>query len=200
MTLLIDLDGTLLNARARLHELFRHLVPSATFDQNAYWALKRAKTNHAQILRQYFSYDDAQIAAFEASWLGLIEQQEWLDKDVPYDGVTEHLAKLAKTSHLYLVTARQKPEMVEYQLKKNGWLPFFAKVFVTGGAKTKAEILDGVKLEANDWFIGDTGLDVKTGRALGVRTAVVTCGFLSLESLQGYGPDKIVEDFTQFEP
>jgi phosphoglycolate phosphatase len=198
--ILIDLDGTLLDARARLHGVFCKLVPNCGLGEEGYWALKRAKRGHAQILRERLGYSPAQISLFDAAWLAEIEQQEWLDKDVPFEGVTAHLGELAERSELYLLTARQRPEMVKYQLEKMGWVQSFRKIFVTGGTRDKHEALEGLVLHSGDWLIGDTGYDVQVGKKIGVRTAAVTSGFLSRESLIEYSADVMVEGFVDFQP
>lgn len=75
----------------------------------------------------------------------------------------------------------------------------FRTVMVTGGGRSKAELLREVSFGPHDWLVGDTGADVETGRSLGLRTAVVTQGFLSRDVLLRYSPDRIFPTFAEFE-
>jgi len=76
----------------------------------------------------------------------------------------------------------------------HGWEHIFSKVLVTGQKQEKTALVKGVvNLQKADWFIGDTGKDVQTGKELGIRTAAVLTGFLSRESLLPYQPDLIAD-------
>lgn len=48
--------------------------------------------------------------------------------------------------------------------------------------------------------MGDTGHDILVGQKLGLRTAAVTNGFLSEESLTPYNPTILLPAFTAFNP
>jgi phosphoglycolate phosphatase len=198
MNILIDLDGTLLDSRERLYFLFKSLVPECDLDIKAYWNLKRSKVTHQKILTTRYRYTDTQIENFEKAWMNLIEEKRYLDKDVPFTGVGEHLQKLQKDADLFLLTSRQRPEMVEYQLDQSGLRNFFKDVYVTGGKIPKDEAISTLLFSSNDWIVGDTGHDIEVGRRLGIQTASVTNGFLNKNSLLEYGPDLIVEKFTDF--
>lgn len=198
MKILIDLDGTLLNSRERLYFLFKTLVPECDLCINDYWDLKRAKFTHKQILSKRYGYTDEKMARFEILWLDLIEEKNWLDKDVLFAGVSEHLQTLGKVADLYLLTARQRPEMVKQQLDRFELNGFFVGTFVTGGKLRKDELVAGLPLTDDDWIIGDTGHDIEVGKRLGIRTASVSSGFLSRESLLPYRPELIMESFIDF--
>jgi phosphoglycolate phosphatase len=198
MKILIDLDGTLLDSRERLYSLFNTLVPECDLDIQGYWNLKRAKVGHKQILSTRYRYTSQRIDSFEKAWMDLIEEQEWLKKDILFEGVNAHLQRLSTVAELYLLTARQRSDMVNYQIDYFGIRCFFSGVYVTGGKISKDLAIFGLPLNDSDWLIGDTGHDIEVGKRLGVRTANVTNGFLSKESLLTYGADLIVEKFTDF--
>lgn len=201
MNCLIDLDGTLLDASDRLYGLFCEMIGDDTsLSRRQYWDLKRAKQSHAVILKERFGYSDEEIRDFERRWLDRIEDADWLERDTPFDGVGAHLETLAQNADLHLLTARQRPEMVRRQLEKMGWSSLFKSLLITGGKRSKDELLEGAALEPADWLIGDTGYDVKVGKKLGVRTAAVSNGFLSRESLAPYDPDVLLDKFTDFVP
>lgn len=202
----LDLDGTLLESRTRLHRLFSHMVSDCTLTFEEYWRHKRAKISHAEILTKHLAWPPEKITEFENRWLELIEKPEWLALDEPLPGVTEALGRLATRHALYLVTARQMTGPVLEQVGRLGWPSLFTGVLVTGGhpsdkRRTSKESLirrTVSSLQPSDWMVGDAGLDIRTGQALGVRTAAVLTGFLSRESLEPYKPDLIIPDLPAF--
>ena len=200
MKILIDLDGTILDSRKRLYSLFSALVPECILDINAYWALKRDKITHKRILLEHYGYSYHEIKIFELEWLTKIETHEFLNMDTIYPGAHSHIQMLSKMADLYLLTARQFPDMVDSQLNKFKIKKFFKSIYVTRGKISKNELVIDLKLSNEDWIIGDTGYDIEVGKKLGVRTASVTNGFLNKKSLLIYKPDLILETFIDFIP
>ncbi len=199
MNIFFDLDGTLLNSKRRLYELFQYLVPSSDLSFDDYWKLKRNKVNHEEILTTQFGYSSMDFKKFEHLWMKEIELEKWLNFDLPFEGVTDFLKTLGKKNTLYIVTARQSKEMVNKQLHNFGWDSIFESVFVTEQQKEKHTLIqENVTVSPTDWFIGDTGLDIKVGKLLGINTAAVLSGFLNEEKLTAYKPDLIIENVTSF--
>lgn len=194
MNLFFDLDGTLLDSKPRLYHLFQHLVPSSTFTFDEYWQLKKDKINHRTILIKYFNYNEESISLFEKEWMSKIEDPQWLKFDIPVKGVSDFLKQLKAENNIYLVTARQFEHILLDQIKQHGWDALFTQIFVTAQKNQKHELIErGVITSNNDWFIGDTGKDIETGKILGMRTAAVLTGFLNKARLSEYNPDIIVD-------
>src|SRR2546421_346944 len=60
------------------------------------------------------------------------------------------------------------------------------------------ELIHGtVATGADDWYVGDTGIDIRTGKQLGVRTVAVLSGFRSEEALVAYEPDYVINDVRE---
>lgn len=191
----LDLDGTLIDSKERLYRLFQHLVPTSTFSYAEYWEYKSNKIGHSEILKNIFSFSDEAITQFQKKWMDEIEKPQWLALDKPFEGVTSHLVELKKQHELYLVTARQFENMVLLQLHNFGWASLFTGIFVTAQKKEKMDLIkEAVAVAATDWFVGDTGKDIQTGKSLGLKTAAVLSGFLNKEKLLEYEPDMIVEN------
>jgi phosphoglycolate phosphatase len=196
--LFFDLDGTLINARRRLYDLFQYLVPESNLTIDDYWKLKRNKINHQKILMEKFKYTEETFNVFEKKWLDLIETKEYLEKDVVFDGVYETLKELKTDNKLYLTSARQSISMALVQLEILCLSKYFDDVFVTEHKTSKKElILDNFKIGVNDFIIGDTGHDIITGKNIGMKTIAVTYGFLSKEILLTYRPDHILDDIQE---
>jgi phosphoglycolate phosphatase len=193
-----DLDGTLIDARRRLYDLFQRLVPQSCLTLDEYWNLKRSKINHQYILEKKFCCDKKDFELFEKNWLNLIETPYFLEKDVVIDKVFEVLDNLKHHYNLYLITARQNNEMTYWELEKLGLLAFFDDIFITKRKELKQDlILRKCQISNNDYFVGDTGFDILTGKSLGIKTIAVSYGFLARNILNDYEPDIIIDSFNE---
>jgi phosphoglycolate phosphatase len=189
-----DLDGTLIDSRQRLYQLFCSLVSENTLSFDAYWELKRSKSDHANILKNRFQWPDNLIAEFQNKWLDLIEQPEWLALDKVFDGGFQVLDRLQFTCDLYLFTARQSEQRALIQLHELRIADYFKKVFVTEQKVDKETLIQRSQLSIanSDIAIGDTGVDVNLAKNIGCISVAVTSGFRSKEVLQEYNPDYIL--------
>jgi phosphoglycolate phosphatase len=199
MNLVFDLDGTLIDARLRMHRLFCQLVPNARLDFDAYWNFKRAKVSHRVLLSREFGYPQAKIDEFEREWLSKIESPDYLALDTCCPGIERALTRLKSQANLHLCTARQHRQLVLGQLELLGLVGFFERIMVTEHRVSKQELIAAMPdRSALDWVIGDTGHDVEVGKLLGMRTCAVLTGFLSRAILEPYGPDLIFESAADF--
>jgi phosphoglycolate phosphatase len=198
--LFFDLDGTLIDAGQRLFQLFNNLVPESSFTFEEYWNLKRNQIGHSAILQNHFQYSDQQIDVFEKDWMEKIEAEEWLALDKPFEGVTGFLKKLGAENNLFIVTARQSVDAVTKQVGSFGWNGLFKNIFITQHLREKAAMIsDAVEYSKQDWVIGDTGMDILTGKKLDMKTAAVLTGFRNREALEKYQPDFILNSVLDLE-
>lgn len=198
MKIFFDLDGTLIDSRKRMYNLFQHLVSESKLTYEDYWELKRNKIDHQEILLTKFLYSEVEYENFVKNWMDKIELPEWLALDQPFPGVTKYLFALSQRHSLYIITARQSTDRALKQVENYGWTGFFENVFVTNLQKEKFEVLKNVIIEQTDWLIGDTGNDIMTGKKLGMKTAAVLSGFLCKEKLVEYQPDMIINGVKDF--
>ncbi len=196
MNIFFDLDGTLIDSRERLYQLFQKLVPQSKLSFDKYWSYKRNKIGHSEILVTHFNYSDNGIAEFQNKWMQEIELSEWLVLDKPFEGVTPFLNQLKQECNLFVVTARQFESQAIKQIDQLGWSNIFSDILVTNQKFEKYDLLTRLadNIERSDWFVGDTGKDIQTGKRLGINTAAVLSGFLNAEKLSEYKPDIIVEN------
>jgi phosphoglycolate phosphatase-like HAD superfamily hydrolase len=189
----LDLDGTLIDPRQRMHGLFMELVDGPVMDFDTYWQYKRIPTNQKDMLVRFYNYNDEQIKLFNTAWMQKIEDEKRLAMDQPFAGISERLQQLAENHDLFVVTARQNPAYVTEQLSHFKWNNFFKEVLVTGQTCSKAELVQSVTTpQSHDMFVGDTKDDIETGRQLGVKAIAVCSGFLSGDALRKYNPDFII--------
>lgn len=199
MNLVFDLDGTLIDARPRMYQLFCQLVPQAGLSFEAYWDYKRAKVSHEQLLQRLLDYDAAQLAQFNQHWMAAIESPAMLALDTPLAGVGATLQRLQQQASLHVCTARQLRQPVLDQLEQLELLPYFDSVLVTQQRNSKQELIATLpQLSSADWMFGDTGHDINTGKALGMHTCAVLSGFLSHASLLPYKAELILDSVADF--
>ena len=201
MKIIFDLDGTLICSKKRLYELFCDLVGNRNLSFNSYWQLKFDGNSNQDILKNKFSYSDEKIGVFVVNWMKKIEEDYYLEMDSPIEGLYSFLQKISKKNELYICTARQSISQVEKQLKKIEILEFISKVYVTEQFFSKVDLLTNSDLAFNseDWFIGDTGHDISTGKQLGIKTCAVLTGFMSENALRSYSPQLIIDNVTYFD-
>lgn len=201
MKIIFDLDGTLICSKKRLYELFCDLVGNKDLSIDSYWQLKFDGNSNQDILKNKFSYSDEKIGVFVVNWMKKIEEDYYLEMDSPIEGLHSFLQKISKKNELYICTARQSISQVEKQLKKTEILEFISKVYVTEQSFSKVDLLTNSDLAFNseDWFIGDTGHDINTGKQLGIKTCAVLTGFMSENTLRSYSPQLIIDNVTYFD-
>ena len=200
MNIVFDLDGTLLDARRRLYFLFQELAPASPLSFDEYWNLKRRKISNETILVQRLLFEPPAVETFVARWMELIESQRYLSLDTALPGLGDKLATLSGRAKLYVCTARQFREPVLEQLASLGLSRHFTEVFVTQGRSEKeALIRAGIAQPGHmDWLVGDTGSDIRVGKALRMKTCGVLSGFLGEDALREYHPDLLIDSVLEF--
>lgn len=198
-TIFFDLDGTLLDARKRLYQLYVDLsCSSISFDE--YWLYKRAQRSNDWLLEYLEKFTPEKIEMFKSIWLDKIELKEYLELDEPFPQIKEILSVLSGSYNLVLITGRQSYENLIWQLKKFEIADYFVKVLNTANKISKEEMIQQYTnvFQPEDIIIGDTGIEVIAGRNLGIKTVALLSGFRNKEALEKYEPDFIFPDINQF--
>jgi len=200
MKIIFDLDGTLICSKKRLHELFCDLVENRVLNFDSYWKFKFDGYSNQNILKKQFNYTDEEIDFFVINWMKKIERDYYLAMDTPIEGLQNFLTQIKRENQLYVCTARQSAAQLKKQLKSFDILDLFNEVFVTEQKHTKTDLLinSGIAFSNKDWFLGDTGHDINTGKQLGMQTCAVLSGFMSEKALKPYSPDLTVANVTDF--
>lgn len=194
--MIFDLDGTLVDASDRMFMLFCELVPKCHLTKDEYWALKRDKVSHREILMSRYGYTTDDFMRFERQWMDEIESPKSIARDRMLPCVAGLLPKLKSFGFdLYVVTARQDPVAAEAEVKAGGIGAFLDGVLATGPDRDKRRALAPLApFSRRDVFVGDVGRDVELGRSLGGFTVAVANGFQSRKRLAEYSPDLIIDD------
>jgi UDP-glucose 4-epimerase len=195
----IDLDGTLIDARKRLYQLFVDLSGSA-ISFNDYWEYKRAQRSNDYLLKQFENFSLEKIEMFKSIWLDKIELKEYLSFDELFPEIKEILSMLSASNNLVLITGRQSYENLIWQLEKFEIDGYFKGVLNTANKISKEEMIKQYTnvFHPDDIIIGDTGIEVIAGRSLGIKSVAVLTGFRNREALEKYAPDFIFTDIKQF--
>ncbi len=119
----------------------------------------------------------------------------------PYDGIVE-LINSVKALGIKQAVLSNKPDYATKGVAKR----FFGDIFdeVYGGREgvelkphpaALLSLLDELKIKPEECiFVGDTYVDIRTGKSAGAQTIGVLWGFRDREELSGEGADYIVED------
>lgn len=197
-TLYLDLDGTLIDARKRLYNLYVDLTGSKlSFD--VYWKYKREQRSNDWLLINIENYPIKGIEEFKEKWLKKIELKQYLDFDELFPNTKELLIELESSLDLILITGRQSYTNLIWQLEKYQIAHYFKRILNTANKTPKEEMIRNYTgiFQPNDIIIGDTGIEVIAGKNLGIITVAVLSGFRNKESLEKYQPDYIFSSINQ---
>lgn len=199
-----DLDGVLLDVSERYFRVYCDIMKTfgrQTVDKTTYWDLKRDQQPLSLLLaiggNRHISEE-----AYRAQWLHNIELPEYLEYDTVIPGALEQLKRLQQYRRLILVTMRQRRDYLEEQLDRLCLSSFF--VALLSAALTRAEgwetrrhlISESGLLSEDALIVGDTEIDIRTGKSLGLTTVAVLSGIRNRKRLAHEHPDLIVEDIN----
>ncbi len=214
--LVFDLDGTLIDSsldlahavNAALAALGRPALPLAQIvgyvGNGAPMLMRRALAgwNATPDPNPLASSEPPELSAALAAFLDYYDQH-LLDYTRPYPGVMATLARLEPRYAMAVLTNKPLHHSKKI-LAGLGMERFFAAVYGGDSFATKKPDPEGLiaLMRAHDarpretWMIGDSGVDIQTGRQAGTVTCGVTYG-LSPETLAAMPADYMLGDFAQ---
>jgi phosphoglycolate phosphatase-like HAD superfamily hydrolase len=200
----LDLDGPLLDVSERYHRLHCDLVSrhgGRPLDRETYWQAKRERIPEPEILAPTGLSPHA-VAELEAARSQWIESPEYLRFDRPWPWTIPTLEALADASSLVLVTLRRYPDRLLRQLGQLDLRRYFDRVVSgpgDGTVEAKARLLrdERILIPPGSVLVGDTEIDIASGRALNLRTIAVRSGIRSDAQLARWAPDLLVDDLRQ---
>ena len=183
-----DLDGTLLDSRARhkivLDEILREF--GIKLDTSNLMKSKRSGKNNIEFLLS--SGIDLQNAkAIQGKWIERIESDKYLAFDRLYPHTLQTLRHYGKNHSLVLITARRRKTATLNQIKELNLDKYFRKIFVVAPdsklAQEKARILEqcGANL-----MIGDSEIDFEATRIANIAFRFAESGFRSVKFMKSY--------------
>ncbi len=204
----LDLDGVLLDVRTRFWAVQVAAVEAlggTPLSINAYWR-GRQEGRTGRELAEAGGLRPPALDHFQEEWLARIESKEFLPLDNVVPGAIEALDTLGRDRTRVLTTLRANPETLEWQLRSFGLhahldlvLPVNPRAGVTWEAKAGAMRECGLPLEGG-WMVGDTEVDIRAGKLLGLRTIGVLSGLRGPEALQAEEPDYVLASLAEAVP
>lgn len=205
--LFFDLDGPLLDVRARYHGVYAAIaaelaVPALGLDE--YWVAKRRQAPLATFFPG--AADQARLREqYLARWLAWIEAPEWLRRDTLVPGARECLEALGRSGPLYLVTLRRQPLALETQLEALGLRSYFRGVFsgwvdADEAPRLKASWMRPLAVPGSSVIVGDSEVDMQAAALLGIRRVAVAYGIREPLLLQESGAEEIIHCLTELVP
>lgn len=201
---LIDLDGTLVDSREAYFEAARAAFAAVGESfQDAEIALEIPKR-----LEQYLPLDDlvpGDMQKFLEVYLRTYYRVTPV-KTKPMPNVSRALEMLSGKAKLALITMRYVPKnAVIEELKNFGLAKYFQHVTTaldTQNPKPSPEPLIASAqhirvLPCECAVVGDSIVDIRSGKAAGARTVAVLSGIFSLEELEREKPNLILENLAQ---
>ncbi len=194
-TIILDLDGPLLNGRFRHHACYQRILTDngqRPLNLAEYWEMKRQRLDRRTQLAATGA--EAIYDVFLRSWHALIETPPYLALDRPQDGAWQKLDDWKRQGiRLLLATQRHDRETLFAQLAALGLDTFFPHVAVCdhaeGGAGKAHRVREFLGEDARRLWVGDTEVDVDAARMLGCPVWAVACGLRTEAFLQALAPD-----------
>lgn len=203
--LFLDLDGTILDNSRKFYWIyaeFAKLHHCNPFSYETYWNLHRNKLPITTLLGliELENYREDYIRYKEEK----LETKEALLKDQVGSGIIETLQELRKDYSLILLTLRNNPENLIWQLNKHKLLDHFDKV-LTGKSgespqweKKYSLIFEAFSaLNKEDLIVGDRETEIIAGKKLGIRTVFVENGTQTASYIKRFSPDVILSSLNE---
>ena len=201
ITAIFDLDGTIADSIADLGNAVNYGLEQLGFPVHTETEYKKFVGNGAMKLCERALPDGNKDRTAELHKLFKeYYSQHLLDNTAVYDGMKETMEKLSANG-VKLAVATNKPEDAAKKIIAK-LLPDTEFVKVLGGVDYRpkkpdaaiiSEILSELPKENKVWMIGDSNVDVQTGKNAGVSVIGCLWGFRSREELETAGADFIAE-------
>ena len=207
----IDLDGPILDVSERYYRVYSdtlNLIGIAPLDKGSYWRLKRSRVSEPEILTRSGTADNNLIKEYLDARAKRIESAEYLLFDHLWPGTRDTLRVLRSQSALVLVTMRTSKELLDRQLDGLKVRDAFDCILAAGAGtatdehgQQKAQMVRDCYRNEDfaGWFVGDTELDIQSGRLLGLRTAAITFGIRNVDHLRAVLPDVLLHSPADFQ-
>lgn len=204
-TLFFDFDGTLIDCRSRYFQIYLYLVKDifTPLTEEDYWEERRHGVTFENLLLQ--KHNAAETAFLKNQYVRMIEDKRYLCYDrLSINGI-ELLLNLQQRFNLVLVSLRQSRKNLIWQLERMHIRDLFNEILngcAAGGdpVQTKRALIEKsmfYKIPGGKVVIGDTEVDIASGKQAGCRTVAVCSGLRATHLLQKLSPDRLVQSLEE---
>lgn len=206
MNIYIDLDGTILEVSEKYYRLYYDIVTSLGYkpiSKEKYWRLKKEKKREEDIAKISGISGITVFEYYNKEWQSKIEALNYLKCDKLVTDVVETLKNLRKYDRIILVTLRKSQVNLYKELEMVNIVSLFDGILIGNGAgeqwEIKAKLLesDNASKKGESVIIGDTEVDIRAGKKLGIKTIAVLSGIRSKSMLLVERPDYIVNTIKE---
>lgn len=203
----LDLDGTILDVSERIYRVYADILKNngknEIIPKKEYWEMKRNKTPLAEILKKTGAEDI--LEKFKKEWDDNVESAHYIKEyDSIFPGAVATLSALNNVFDLALITLRDNRNNLFEEIKDLDLEKFFKKIMVESGKGVKDKYLIKSRL-IEEWggsgqkiaIVGDTETEIMAGKQTGIKTVAVTSGIRSCQILSSYGPDFVIDKFSE---
>ena len=201
-SIIFDLDGTLLDTIGGLTDTTNEVLEKFNFPQHTVDRYKQFVGNGMRTLIERAVPGETSSAVIDHCCMEFEKKytKQWMSNCWPYDGINDMLAEL-QNQGIPLAILSNKPHRFT-QLFVEHFFPEGMFRFVFGqreGFAKKPDPLVAVEIAnmlqvdtQSTLFVGDSAVDIQTGKNGGMKTAAVSWGFRSVEELSANTPDILI--------
>ena len=204
--LFFDLDGTLLDTSERHYRVYKDILSlykvSNILRKEEFWNRKRNGVKTVELLRRKTS--EKLVQKFTEEWFKRIENKKYLSHDNLLQENVDILSTLSNKDNLVLITLRNNKDNLFWQLKSLKLDKYFKEILIASSSSLNSKIFlikhylkkcHGNNID-NNIIIGDTEVDIVSGKTTGILTVAVSCGIRSKEFLARLEPDFLLDKFS----
>ncbi len=199
-----DLDGPILDVSDRYYRVHKDICERLSIKnaltKEEYWSKKRDRTP-IHILLDCLKSDNL-VFSYNENWISEIEKDSMLKHDKIFPYAKDILEYLSNKYALFLVTFRRRKESVLDEICKFGIKKYFKDIFVVSSENKEEEhfiskynaIKNSSSFCSKSLFIGDTEIDIKAAKLLGIKSVGVLSGIRNRGYMKELDPDYIFTD------
>ncbi len=204
--IIYDLDGTLVDTGEDIAQAVDYMLRQMNSD-----VLSKAEVRHMvggglhDLVGRCLNTDDPVRVQRGMELFGQFYGQHLCDHSALYPSVKETLDYFHARARQAIVTNKPSP-FAEALMDRLGVGHYFSEILAGGSAYPKkpdpasvrAVMARGQIAPEDALLLGDSPIDVETGRRAGILTVIVTQGFADRHELEAAKPDLLIDDVSAF--
>lgn len=204
-TIFIDLDGTIIDISDRHYEVYKSVagqfITKNMLSKNEYWKKRCSGMSFVKVVQEAHGISNA--ASLERRYLSLIEQPRFLNLDHKFEGAGDIIEKLKNNCNIVLVTLRHNRRNLYWQLRQLNLDKIFDEILSGCNTGSDAKVIKERLIKnslfkfATKYMVGDTEVDIQSGRAAGCITIAVCSGIRKCGYLKKSFPDYLINNIFE---